>query len=88
MVECRGHGKCDKPYDHDPLAYSAVERVNDYIVVLDDLGAEKANYWGCSSGGGVGFCAAKYAQDRFSKVIIGGLYYVEQEREYWRWRSI
>jgi pimeloyl-ACP methyl ester carboxylesterase len=71
MVDGRGHGKSDKP--HDPLAYSAAERVKDHIAVLDDLGIEKANYWGYSSGGVVGFYAAKYAPDRFSKVIIGGL---------------
>ena len=71
MVDARGHGKSDKP--HDPLAYSAIERVKDHITVLDDLGIEKAYYWGYSSGGVVGFCAAQYAPDRFFKVIIGGL---------------
>ncbi len=71
MVDGRGHGSSDKP--RDPLAYSPVERVKDTVAVLDDLGIKQANYWGYSSGGVVGFCAAKYAPNRFSKVIIGGL---------------
>lgn len=71
MVDGRAHGLSDKP--HDPLAYSPLERVRDYVAVLDKLGIEKANYWGYSSGGVAGLCAAKYAPDRFSKVIIGGL---------------
>jgi pimeloyl-ACP methyl ester carboxylesterase len=71
MIDGRGHGLSDKP--HDPLAYSPFERVKDTVAVLDKLGIEKAHYWGYSSGGVVGFCAAKYAPDRFSKVIIGGL---------------
>lgn len=71
MVDARGHGSSNKP--HDPLAYSPIERVNDTVAVLDDLGIEKANYWGYSSGGVAGFCAAKYAPHRFSRLIIGGL---------------
>jgi pimeloyl-ACP methyl ester carboxylesterase len=71
MVDGRGHGSSDKP--HNPLAYSPIERVKDYVAVLDKLGIEKANYWGYSSGGVAGFCAAKYAPHRFYRLIIGGL---------------
>ncbi|MCK5313767.1 MAG: alpha/beta hydrolase [Anaerolineales bacterium] len=71
LVDARGHGKSDKPYD--PNDYSPEVRVKDYLAVLDDLGVSKAHYWGFSMGGSVGFCSAKYALDRFASIIIGGL---------------
>ena len=71
LVDPRGHGKSDKPYE--PKAYSPEARVKDCLAILDDLGVKHAHYWGYSSGGVAGFCAAKYAPDRFKSVIIGGV---------------
>ena len=71
MIDARGHGKSSKP--HDPLSYSPQNRVKDVLAVLDDLGRYRAHYWGYSAGGVPGFCAAKFAPDRFKSVIIGGL---------------
>lgn len=70
LVDARGHGDSDKPYD--PQAYRIELMVNDIISVLDVLGLEKAHYMGYSSGAYLGFAIAKYAQARCYSLILGG----------------
>lgn len=70
LIDSRGHGKSDKP--HDPEAYKLSLRALDVVAVLDDLGVPRADYYGYSLGGWVGFGLAKYAARRFNSFIFGG----------------
>jgi pimeloyl-ACP methyl ester carboxylesterase len=70
MPDQRGMGLSDKPHDID--AYTFERKVSDILSVLDDLGIEKAVYWGFSMGGGIGWAAARYAPERFHAFVIGG----------------
>lgn len=70
LLDARGHGASDKP--HRPDAYELKNRVEDIVAILDDLGIAKAQYFGYSMGGWIGFGVARYAPDRFRSLIIGG----------------
>jgi pimeloyl-ACP methyl ester carboxylesterase len=70
LPDQRGMGLSDKP--HDIEAYAFETKVADILSVLDDLGIDKAVYWGYSMGGGVGWAAARYAPQRFHAFVIGG----------------
>ncbi len=70
LVDSRGHGQSDKP--HDSPSYALPRRVSDVVAVLDDLGIEKAHYYGYSMGGWIGFGMAKHAPERVRTFIIGG----------------
>jgi pimeloyl-ACP methyl ester carboxylesterase len=70
LIDARGHGASDKP--HDPAAYDLALRVSDVTSVLDDLQIERANFFGYSMGGWIGFGLAKYAPTRFHSLILGG----------------
>jgi pimeloyl-ACP methyl ester carboxylesterase len=70
LMDARGHGASDKP--HDPADYDMVSRASDVTSVLDDLRIERANFFGYSMGGWIGFGLAKYAPDRFRSLILGG----------------
>jgi len=70
LVDARGHGESDKP--HDPAAYALSSHVNDIVAVRDSVGVSRANYWGYSMGGWIGFGMATQAQARLRAVVIGG----------------
>ena len=70
LMDARGHGASDKP--HDPAAYDLALRASDVTSVLDDLKVERANFFGYSMGGWIGFGLAKYAPSRFRSLILGG----------------
>jgi pimeloyl-ACP methyl ester carboxylesterase len=68
-LDCRGHGKSDKP--HDPEKYGP-EMATDVVRLLDHLKIEKAHLIGYSSGSYIaGYVAAHYPQ-RILSVIYGG----------------
>ena len=69
LLDSRGHGRSDKP--HDPTAYELALRTSDVIAVLDKLGIQKADYFGYSLGGWIGFDLAKRAPGRFRSFILG-----------------
>jgi pimeloyl-ACP methyl ester carboxylesterase len=86
LVDARGHGQSDKP--HDPGAYTYEMFAGDYLTILDDLGINKANYFGYSMGAAIGFKSiARYALSRFSSLILGGInpmnYTPETEKQFW-----
>ncbi|HVS13247.1 MAG TPA: alpha/beta hydrolase [Thermoanaerobaculia bacterium] len=49
-IDCRGHGRSDKP--HDPKMYGP-EMARDVVELMDHLGLEKAHLHGYSMGGGI-----------------------------------
>jgi len=70
LLDARGHGASDKPYE--PSAYDLPLRVTDVTAVLDALQIDRADYWGYSMGGWIGFGMAKYAPQRCRSLILGG----------------
>ena len=70
LIDARGHGQSDKP--HDPAAYVLEKQAADIVAVLDELGVDKAHYFGYSMGGTLGWALAKYAPERVSSLIIFG----------------
>lgn len=70
MLDARGHGMSDKP--HDPGVYALENRVSDVLAVLDDLGIERAHYYGYSYGGMMGWALGTHAPERFASMAIGG----------------
>ena len=70
MLDARGHGASDTP--HDPGAYTVEDRVGDVLAVLDDLGIERAHYYGYSYGGMMGWALGTHAPERFASLAIGG----------------
>jgi len=70
LVDPRGHGASDKP--HDAQAYRKRLMASDVISVLDTLGVEKAQYFGYSMGGVIGFALARFAPQRLASLIVGG----------------
>jgi pimeloyl-ACP methyl ester carboxylesterase len=72
LVDARGHGASDKPLD--PAAYDLSLRAGDVVAVLDALHLHTAAFWGYSMGGRIGFGLAKYAPDRLTALIIGGMH--------------
>jgi pimeloyl-ACP methyl ester carboxylesterase len=79
LIDARGHGDSDKP--HDPQAYRIEPMVKDILAVLDDLGLQKVNYMGYSSGASLGFGIAKFAPERLSSLILGGNHPYDQGEE-------
>lgn len=70
LVDLRGHGRSGKLYD--PNAYHTRLMAHDCISVLDDMGIEKAHFWGYSMGGGVALSMVQLAPERLFSLIIGG----------------
>ena len=70
LVDARGHGDSEKPYD--PTAYTLSRHVGDIVAVLDALSLRAAHFWGYSMGGWIGFGMAKYAPERVHAMLIGG----------------
>ena len=76
LIDHRGHGYSDKPHDSD--SYSLEISVSDVVGVLDELGIKKANYFGYSMGGFIGFGLAKYASERLNALVIGAAHAYER----------
>lgn len=69
MIDCRGHGKSDKP--KDPALYGS-KMVDDITCLLDHLGIEKTNFVGYSMGSGLCLNLLLMHPERFKSVILGG----------------
>jgi len=79
-MDCRGHGKSDKP--HDPKQYG-IEMVNDVVRLMDHLGIKKAIVIGYSMGGSIGMKMLTEHPERFRLAIIGGsLGFTQDESEH------
>jgi len=67
-MDCRGHGKSDKP--HEPAAYG-IEMVEDVCRLLDHLRIKKAHIVGYSSGGSIALKLLVTHPERCSSAILG-----------------
>lgn len=72
MIDARGHGESDKPYDAD--VYDRKIMASDVVAVLDAEGIDKSHYLGYSMGGSIGFGLAESFPERFHSLIIGGMH--------------
>jgi pimeloyl-ACP methyl ester carboxylesterase len=79
LIDARGHGQSDKPYD--PQAYALQHKVEDVLAVLDTLQVDNAHYLGYSMGGRIGFGIVKYHPERFLSLVIGGMHPYESPSE-------
>jgi pimeloyl-ACP methyl ester carboxylesterase len=70
LVDARGHGASDKP--HTTSAYVKENPAADVVSVVDDLYVQRADYWGYSMGGRIGFALAQYAPGYFRSFVLGG----------------
>ncbi len=68
-LDCRGHGKSDKP--HDPKQYG-VEIVNDVIRLMDHLSLKRAHIVGYSMGAMIAMKLMVEHPDRVISAIIAG----------------
>src|SRR3954469_12520133 len=68
-LDCRGHGKSDKP--HDPKEYGP-EMAADVVRLLDHLKVEKAHLIGYSSGAFIAGRVAATHPGRVLSVVYGG----------------
>ena len=71
MIDCRGHGRSDKP--HSPEAYLIPSHVADVLAVMDDIGIDRATYWGYSMGGRIGFGVVREAPERLTAMVLAGI---------------
>jgi len=69
MMDCRGHGKSDKPTD--PALYGE-KMVDDITNLMDHLGIEKANFLGYSMGSRLSLELLLTQPERVTSVILGG----------------
>ena len=67
-IDCRGHGKSDKP--HEPAAYG-IEMVEDVCRLLDHLNIKKAHIVGYSMGGSIALKLLATHSERCLTVILG-----------------
>ncbi len=68
-MDCRGHGKSEKP--HDPKQYG-IEMVNDVVRLMDHLGIKKSIIVGYSMGGSIAMKLLTEHPDRIRLAVIGG----------------
>jgi pimeloyl-ACP methyl ester carboxylesterase len=69
LVDGRGRGRSGRP--RDSAMYSADHLASDVLAVLDDLGVDRAGFWGQSLGGRVGLVFAIHHPDRLRAVVAG-----------------
>ncbi|GAA2833765.1 alpha/beta hydrolase [Nonomuraea rubra] len=69
-VDPLGLGASDAP--HEPEAYAAERRAESVTAVLDDLGLDRAAFWGYSLGAMTGYAVAAYAPERLTRLVAGG----------------
>ncbi len=70
-LDCRGHGKSDKPYNSS--AYNGDVMSDDVIRLMDHLELKKADLMGYSMGARIGAGLLKSHSDRFNSVVLGGM---------------
>jgi pimeloyl-ACP methyl ester carboxylesterase len=69
LIDSRGFGESSKP--QHPAHYTREAKVSDVVAVLDDLGIEKAHYWGYSMGASNGWAMGMLRPDRVISLVLG-----------------
>lgn len=69
LVDSRGFGESSKP--QEPEGYTREAKVSDVVAVLDDLGIERAHYWGYSMGASNGWAMGMLRPDRVLSLVLG-----------------
>jgi pimeloyl-ACP methyl ester carboxylesterase len=69
LVDARGRGRSGKP--HDPAEYGEQHLAGDVLAALDDLGVDRAGFWGQSLGGRVGLVLAIRHPGRLQALVAG-----------------
>jgi pimeloyl-ACP methyl ester carboxylesterase len=70
-LDCRGHGKSEKP--HDPEAYAGDRMPADVIRLMDHISLERADLMGYSMGGMLSSYLLVHHPARFSSVVLAGI---------------
>ena len=70
-LDCRGHGKSDKPYDQIAYSYSIMAR--DVLHLMDHLKIAKADLFGYSMGAFMIVHLLGHNRERLTSVIMGGI---------------
>ncbi len=70
-LDCRGHGKSDKPYDQKVYSYSVMAQ--DFIHLIDHLSISKADIFGYSMGAFIIVHLLGHNRDRLTSVIMDGI---------------
>ena len=78
LIDCRGHGKSDKP---TASAQYGKKMMEDIVKLMDHLSIEKANFFGYSMGGSITFGLLIHEPVRVKSVILGGFIPSQISRE-------
>ena len=79
LMDCRGHGKSDKPHDESDYGQKMTD---DVIKLMDHLSIEKANFLGYSMGAYMTFRLLLSRPELFISAILGGfvLSFIQDEK--------
>lgn len=69
LIDCRGHGKSDKPHEESKYGQKMTE---DIVKLMDHLSIEKANFLGYSMGAYMAFRLLLNKPHLFISAILGG----------------
>jgi 3-oxoadipate enol-lactonase len=70
LIDLRGHGKSAGV----PGPYGIEEYADDIAAALNDIGIEKAHYWGTHTGAAIGLVLALRYPERFASLILEGTF--------------
>ncbi|MFQ5698988.1 MAG: alpha/beta fold hydrolase [Myxococcota bacterium] len=70
-LDCRGHGRSDKPLD--PAAYGGDLMPSDVLRLMDHLEIERADLMGYSMGGAISMALITTHPERFRSAVLGGV---------------
>jgi len=78
LIDCRGHGKSDKPHDDDDYG---TKMTDDLIKLMEHLSIEKANFFGYSMGASILFHLLWTKPEIITSAILGGFVITLNEKE-------
>jgi pimeloyl-ACP methyl ester carboxylesterase len=70
-MDCRGHGRSDKPLTQESYGYRAMSE--DVLQVMDELSIAKADLFGYSMGAFMGASLLGHRPERFTSMVLGGI---------------
>jgi pimeloyl-ACP methyl ester carboxylesterase len=71
MLDCRGHGRSEKPLTQHSYGYRAMSE--DVLQVMDDLAVPEADLFGYSMGAFIAVALLGHHRERFTSVVMGGI---------------